>query len=197
MTMHLSSQEFVTALDKELTPARREHLEACASCQEQVAELRALTEEAAHDADVPEPSPLFWDHFQTRVLTAVQSEEPARNSWWTNWLDARTLVAIGAVVVAVAASSVLYMSRAVAPVPDTLADAGGVEAGAVADAATSLDGDEWEFVASVMGTLEGDDIHEVLAPSPNAVDAAIESLTSDERDRLVKLLKAGMGEGLE
>jgi hypothetical protein len=117
MTMHLSSQEFVTALDKELTPARREHLEACASCQEQVAELRALTQEAAHDADVPEPSPLFWDHFQTRVLTAVQSEERAHHSWWANWLDAKTLVAIGAVVVAVAASAALYVSRAVTPVP--------------------------------------------------------------------------------
>lgn len=197
MTKHLSSQEFVTALDKELTPARREHLEACASCQAQVAELRALVEEAAHDAEVPEPSPLFWDHFQGRVLTAVQSEEPARPAWWATWLDPRTFVAIGAVLVAVTVSAALYMSRTIAPTPDTLAEAGGVEASAGADAATSLNRDEWEFVASVMGTIEDEDIHEVLAPSPNAVDAAMESLTSDERERLVKLLKAGMGEGLE
>ena len=196
MTMHLSSQECVTALDNELTPARREHLDACESCQEQVTELRALVNEAAHDADVPEPSPLFWDHFQTRVLTAVQREEPSRRTWWTTWLDTRTFVAIGVLAV-VAASVALYMNRPIAPVADSLADATAVESSAVAETTTSLDGDEWEFVASVMGTLEGDDIHEVLAPSPNAVDAAMESLTGDERDRLVKLLKAEMGEGLE
>jgi hypothetical protein len=48
-----------------------------------------------------------------------------------------------------------------------------------------------------MGTLEGDDIHEVLAPSPDAVDSAIEALTGDQRDRFMKLLKAEMAEGME
>ena len=204
MTTHLSSQEFVDALgekDGVLAAARQSHLEGCASCQSQLAELRASMEDARDGADVPEPSPLFWDHFHARVLTAVQSEgQPERRAWWISWMDVRTMVAVGAVVVAVVASAALYLSRPASPVPGALADRGtdsgqGIESGALTDA--SLDGDEWEFVASVMGTLEGDDIHEVLAPSNDAVDAALESLTSDQRDRFVKLLKAEMAEGLE
>ena len=205
MTTHLSSQEFVDALggkDAALAPARQSHLDGCESCQAQVAELRALVEDANAGAEVPEPSPLFWDHFQARVLTAVQSEEPpGHRTWWTrvfDALDAKALVAAGAVVIAVTASLALYLNRPVAPVPSAQADGGEVVAvGAVADASPDLNGDEWAFVSSVMDTLEGDDIHEVLAPSHDAVDAAIEALSSDQRDRLMKLLKAEMSEGLE
>ena len=206
MTNHLSAQEFVNALDGALDVARQGHLDACPSCQAQVAELRAMTEDAAQGADVPEPSPLFWDHFQARVLTAVQSEgQPGRQAWWAGLLDARTLVAAAATIVAVVASIALYKSRLAEPVP-ALVDSGAVvESGVMADASTSLDppvgtgveNDEWEFVTSVMGTLEGDDMHEVLTPSSDAVNAAIEALTSDERDRFVKLLKGEKAEGLE
>ena len=212
MTNHLSSQEFVNAIEEKegkdgaLAASRQSHLDECASCQAQVAELRALMEDASAGAEVPEPSPLFWDHFQARVLTAVQAEgQPGRQAWWVNWLDARTLVAIGATVVAVVAIAALYTSRTAVPAP-AVVDGGEVAGSAVlAEASASLDkpvetgveNDEWAFVTSVMGTLEGDDMHEVLAPSYDAVDAAIETLTSEERDRLVKLLKAEMAQGLE
>jgi hypothetical protein len=209
MTNHLSSQEFVDALggkDGALAAGRQSHLDGCESCQAQVAELRAVTEDAGHGAEVPEPSPLFWDHFQARLLTAVQSEgQPGRQAWWKSGIETRTLVALGATVVAVVASAALYMSRSVAPAPALVESAQVAESGVPADASTSLDPPvgtgvenyEWEFVASVMGTLEGDDIHEVLAPSHHAVDSAIEALTSDQRDRFMKLLKAEMAEGSE
>lgn len=201
MTTHLSSQEFVDAVegnDGALAPARQSHLDGCAACQAQVAELRAVIEDAG-GADVPEPSPLFWDHFQARVLTAVQTEgRPGHRAWWTRLLDVRTLVAVSASLVAVVASAALYMNRASTPEPASQVESGAAaEAAMVADASASLDGDEWQFVASVMDTLEGDDIHEVLAPSQTAVDSAIEALTSDQRDRFMKLLKAEMSEGLE
>ena len=204
MTNHLSPQEFVSAIEEKdgkdgaLAPGRQSHLDGCASCQAQLTELRALMQDASLGADVPEPSPLFWDHFQTRVLTAVQSEgPPGHRAWWMNWADARTLVTLSATVVAVVASVALYMSRPVSPVP-ALVDGGEVvESAVLADASTSLDVDEWAFVTSVMGTLEGDDIHEVLTPSHDAVDAAFEALTSAERERFIQLLKADMTEGLE
>jgi hypothetical protein len=198
MTTHLSSQEFVSALedkDGALAPARQSHLDGCASCQAQVAELRAVIEDAAEDADVPEPSPLFWDHFPARVMTAVQSEgQPGQRAWWARLLDVRTLVAVSATGVAIVASVALYMNRPVAPVSVSVDRGDAVESAVVADASTSLDTDEWAFVTSVMGTLEGDDMHEVLTPSRDAVDTAIESLTNEQRDRFIKLLKS---EGLE
>ncbi len=199
MTTHLSAQEFVNALDGALAAARQSHLEGCASCQTQVDQLRAVMAKTGDDAQIPEPSPLFWDHFQARVLTAVQAEsQPARRAWWTNWADVRTLIAGSAVVIALVASVTLYVNRQVTPVPATLADGGEVvESGVLADASAALESDEWEFVSSVMGGLEGDDIHEVLTPSHDAVDAAFEALTVAERDRFMKLLKAELGEGLE
>lgn len=199
MTTHLSSQEFVNALDGTLPAARQSHVDACASCHTEIMELRALMARAGEGADMPEPSPLFWDHFQARVLAAVRVEgQPARHGWWRNWADARTLSVLGAIVVAVVASVALYVSRPVTLVPGALTDGGeAVESSVIADASTSLDGDEWEFVSSVMGSLEGDDIHEVLTPSRDAVDAAIEALTNAERERFIRLLKAEMTEGLE
>src|SRR5688572_33144572 len=124
MTTHLSSQEIVSAIDNALTAARHSHLDGCASCQAQVEDLRAVMADAREGADVPEPSPLFWDHFQARVLTAVQSEgQHGVRAWWTNWVDARTLVTLGATVVAIVAivaSVALYMNRPVAPAPSVL-----------------------------------------------------------------------------
>ena len=72
-----------------------------------------------------------------------------------------------------------------------------VETGVEPPVETGVDNDEWAFVTSVMGTLEVDDMQEVLTPSRDAVATAIESLTSEERDRFVKLLKAERTEGLE
>lgn len=196
MTTHLSSQEFVNAIDRTLTPSRQEHLATCASCQTQVEELRALVEEASHGAAVPEPSPLFWDHFQARVLAAVAAEgaHPAPEAWWKAWVRPGATLAASATALAIVTGLTVYMSRPVAPAPDTVADeASFVDEASVAEA---MD-DEWTFVTSVMGTLEIDDVHEVLAPSRDAVDAAFETLTSDERDRFMKLLKAGMAEGMD
>ena len=199
MTSHLSSQEFVNALDGALVDARQSHLDGCASCQAQVQELRTLLEDAAPGADMPEPSPLFWDHFQARVLTAVQDETaPARQAWWKNWADARTLVAVSVTIVAVVASASLYLSRPVTPGPDALTDGAELaEPSVLAEASTSLDGDEWDFVTSVMGTMKDDELHEVLTPTHDSVDAAMEALTSAERERFMKLLKAELTEGME
>lgn len=196
MTTHLSSQELVNALDQALAPSRQEHLTACPSCQAQVADLRALAEGVNQDAAVPEPSPLFWDHFQARVLAAVAAEDipAARAAWWNVRAHPRSALAVSATALAVVTGLAVYMARPVAPAPEMLADEPGfVDVASLADAAD----DEWAFVTGVMDTLEGDDMHEVLAPSRDAVDAAFEALTSDERDRFMRLLKAQLGEGMD
>ena len=196
MTTHLSSQEFVNALDHSLAAARHEHLAACAACQAQVNELRALVETASQDAAVPEPSPLFWDHFQSRVLAAVAAEgvSPTREAWWKAWMRPGASLAASATALAIVTGLAVYVGRPVTPGVDTPIDESGLVDTASLTAAVD---DEWAFVTSVMGTMESDDIHEVLAPSRDAVDAAFESLTSDERDRFMKLLKAGLGEGMD
>jgi len=191
MTTHLSSQEFVDALDLNLAPGRHTHLAECPSCQTQLAELRVLMEAAADGGAVPEPSPLFWEHFQARVRTAVEAEaaSAAPVSWWRALAGSRTFLTVSGSIATVALAVAVYLGRPVAP---TEGPAMTVDLVEEADTPLSLDGDEWEFMANMMGSLEQSDIHEVLTPSRDAVDAAIEALSSDERDTFMRLLAEGM-----
>jgi len=197
MTSHLSSQECVSALDQVLSSGRQAHLDGCVTCQTQVQELRAVLDTASEDMAVSEPSPLFWDHFPARVLAAVEAEatQPQPMSWWQSWASARTWLTASAAVLTVVLGVVLYLGRPVVPVTDDLT----AETVADTDAAAGamFDADEWAFVTSMMGALERDEVHEVLAPSRDAVDTAFEGLSNDERDRFMKLLKAELAEGLE
>lgn len=191
MTTHLSPQESVNALDGVLPQSRQSHLDSCAACRTHVDDLRAMMTTVGEVEDVPEPSPLFWDHFQARVQTAVQAEivHPAPAPWWAMIVSVRGAMAAAATVAVAAVAVVLYPGDPVAPVESAQV--------AVADDAMALETAEWEFVSEIMGTLEREDVREVLAPSPMAVDAAFEVLTSDERDAFVKLLTAEMAEGME
>jgi hypothetical protein len=66
----------------------------------------------AVDADVPEPSPLFWDHLSARIGERIDAESD--RSWWQAWIRPRVLVPLSA-----AACCVLIV--ALAPVRATLA----------------------------------------------------------------------------
>jgi hypothetical protein len=50
------------------------HLTECEGCRAKLAGLQAAWQAAA-DVNVPEPSPLFWDHLSARVREAVAAEE--------------------------------------------------------------------------------------------------------------------------
>src|ERR1700693_3635539 len=58
---HLTSVELVDLAEGTRAESSAPHLDTCEACRHQLAELRAAmsTTEAF---DVPEPSPLFWDH---------------------------------------------------------------------------------------------------------------------------------------
>jgi hypothetical protein len=194
MTTHLSPQESVNALDGVLPQNRQSHLDSCAACRTHVDDLRAMMTTVGEVEEVPEPSPLFWDHFQARVQTAVQAEmvRPAPAPWWAMIVSVRGAMAAAATVAVAMVAVALYPGDHVAPIAP-VEDA----QVAVADDAMALETAEWMFVSQIMGTLEQADVREVLAPSPRAVDNAFAALTSDERDAFVKLLTAEMAEGME
>ena len=86
---HLTPDELIDALEAERDPAasslppdRQAHLTACEACRREVHALAATLSEAKR-AGVPEPSPLFWNHFSERVSTAID-ESPS--SPWPSWL---------------------------------------------------------------------------------------------------------------
>ena len=70
---HLTESEFVDLFDGTLAAVRRQHVESCAACAAQAADLAT----SAHDVgqvDVPEPPPFFWTQFSARVSEAVSNE---------------------------------------------------------------------------------------------------------------------------
>src|SRR5215213_3425604 len=78
---HLEPTHLVDVLDGQGTAAMARHLEDCARCREQLASLES-TIGALSTGDIPEPSPLYWDHFAARVSARI--DEP--RGGWTAWL---------------------------------------------------------------------------------------------------------------
>jgi hypothetical protein len=71
--MHLNADDLVELAEGARPESSAPHLAACPQCRAQLDELRAAMSALA-DLDVPEPSPLFWDHFSQRVHDAVAAE---------------------------------------------------------------------------------------------------------------------------
>ena len=71
--MHLTPEELIDLAEGTRAEAASPHWQSCEVCRHQVVTLRA-TMSAAADLDVPEPSPLFWDHLSQRVRQAVAAE---------------------------------------------------------------------------------------------------------------------------
>jgi len=98
--MHLKDEEFVDLADgaapSEADRRRQEgHLASCAECRQKLAGLRSTLREVAA-VDVPEPSPLFWDHFSRRVHDAVGAEArtPVGRAWLPWMFPAAALAAL-------------------------------------------------------------------------------------------------------
>src|SRR5712672_889696 len=98
--MHLNAEALVDIAEGTRPETAAPHLASCEACRAQVRELRAMIS-AAQDAEVPEPSPLFWDHLSSRVGEAVAAEGASRRSWRNALLWRRgvldPLLAVGAV----------------------------------------------------------------------------------------------------
>jgi hypothetical protein len=80
MTRHVSEEELVDlALEAGAEDARR-HAEGCSTCSSRLSELReglAL----ARQAEIPEPSPLYWEALRRNVGRKI-AEEPRRFAAW-------------------------------------------------------------------------------------------------------------------
>jgi hypothetical protein len=109
---HLSEEALVDLLDGTGgDPEARAHAAACEHCRARL-ERAASGLELAREADVPEPSPLFWDSFRRQVDRRIQAGDPA--PVWRRFAAAPWLAVAAALLVAVA----VLMPRGHAPAPD-------------------------------------------------------------------------------
>ena len=112
---HLTADELVDVVEGLVAETDLPHLGACDACRRQLAELKSTMATAA-EAEVPEPSPLFWDHFSARVHEAVAIEDIPRDSWWrrvVSWPG--VLMPVSAVAAAVLIVAVMFNPRMTAP----------------------------------------------------------------------------------
>ena len=175
---HLTSDELVDALDGVLGAGRKHHLDGCRPCQQQLADLGAVLGEA-RAVDVPEPSPLYWQHLSDRVRTAIDAG-PLDSGGWRNWVRWPVLAPI-------AALALLVMALAVA-LPRQTTVAPGVE---VSESVDGLPDDRFAIVADLVGELDWDTAVSVgLTVEPGAADRAMLELSATEQQELTRLLQA-------
>ncbi|MFA5907605.1 MAG: hypothetical protein WC815_02405 [Vicinamibacterales bacterium] len=183
---HLTSDELVDALDGVLETARKDHLDACPPCQQQLADLAAVLRDT-RDVPVPEPSPLYWQHLSERVRAAIDAE-PLTAGGWRHWLRWPVLVPIGALALIVMALMVAVPRQQ--PVTTTAAVTGAPDTDTEVAPAAAGD-DSWVVVADLVGDIDWDTaVSAGLTVEPGAADQAVLELTAAEQQELTRLLKA-------
>jgi len=196
---HLTPDQIVDAIEAtdgkvELPPAASAHLAGCEICQAERASLaKALGE--ARAVTIPEPSPLFWDHFSRRVTAATSDDATPRlmttgGLWRWGWRPFAT-VAIAACAVVL----VVLMRRG-----PRLDESGPVAVPAVAALAPAaapaefvgMDDGSLSVVAAVAADLKTDELQQVARPTADATGAAMEDLTPAQCAELMRLIKTQM-----
>lgn len=174
---HLTSDELLDAVEGLLDAERRAHLASCEECQRQLADLSGVLGEA-RQVSVPEPSPLFWQHFSQRVSRAIDEAPAARG--WPAWLRWQVLLPLGAVAMIVAALAMV--------VPNHNAT---VEIASDPPTAAEPVGDSWVAFAELVGDVDLDTAAAAgMIGKPDVVDQAVLELTAEEQQELTRLLKA-------
>jgi hypothetical protein len=148
-----------------------------------------LIERVSQALDVPDPSPLFWEHFPDRVRAAVHAApEASPFGWWR-----RRAGALALSMAAVAAlATVLYVRDGSTPV-DAPQPAVVQEIQPPADF-ESMDADAgWAVVSDVAESAGPEMLREAgFGVAPGATEPAIEALNEKERIEFMALLKAEM-----
>jgi hypothetical protein len=188
---HLSRDEWLALVEADEPPARHQHLDACPTCRDEVSRGRALLA-GMRQMDVPEPSPLFWDHFSARVAAGLGATPAPVTGGWPRWrILAPLTVGVGALVLSVAVerghlrSAAPLASRSVQTVVDApLPDAGAPDDG------------QWQLLSHMAGDFDVDTLSDSLGRSPaTETETAVWQLNEQERAELTRLLRAELQPG--
>jgi hypothetical protein len=213
----LSRDRLREAVEESASPESAAHLAVCPRCRREVETLRRTLEEL-RAVDVPEPSPLFWDHLSARVREAIAEEPPRdaasgrwawlRSSQGRGWL--RPALALATTVLIVA----LFVDRGVRRAPGgppspTLPARTAADAMATSGIDLAAD-DDWQFIVDVAANVadaeaavaDVSDRPDAAADGEGAFDTrtgafdlAVSELSAEEQRELVKLLNEALAAG--
>jgi hypothetical protein len=192
---HLSREELIDSLEGTLAPAREAHADGCASCRAERASLQQVLQRVAA-VEVPEPSPLFWEHFGARVREAVERQPQPVSTGWQAWAWPRWAVGAATLLVCITLGWAGYRDHRYG----RLTGSGSVRllhegAPDTSDPALSvaLSDEDWNLVVSMAEDVTVDDADEPgLVVRPGATDRALTDLSSEQRSELARLLTAEM-----
>jgi len=172
MTAHLADDVLLDVSEGTETEAARAHVAACAECRQRAHEARQGLALLA-EADLPEPSPLYWSSFRRQVERRLES--PARRLLRPALL-APLLAAAAAVAVAVWA-----------PRPGSAPS--GSLAAPVLPAWSALPPAEEDDALIVLGAVvpSGEDVS--LAPSCEGASCLVAELSEEESAALADALR--------
>jgi hypothetical protein len=192
MPRHLSAAELLDVAEGIADEHRYPHLSTCSDCRVQVDDARAAL--AVVDiVEVPEPSPLFWDHLSARVHEAVAREQSSDGVWRGGWIPWRLVAPIAAAAIVAVAMSVLPRSPRIAPESPPPGTAATVSATPV-DAPLADDA-SLSFVADLASDLDLDGAAQAgLAVRAGAVDGVLPTLSETETAELERLLTEALAE---
>ena len=199
MTTHFRDTEFVEFADGTLAPSRAGHLDTCARCRAQAEEVAAAIREVSK-VEMPEPSPLFWDHFSARVREQVAHEVPEPAGWWSS-VGVRALVPfVAALAVLIAFASTVLVPRVTRSAPPA-GELASSHARPDASSATAADIDllapvdernaeVWAVLTAAASDMAVEDAHAAgMDTHPGAVDHEVTHLNQAELTELGRLLR--------
>jgi len=196
---HLTDTQIGEAAEGEQESAPLSHLAACALCARRVGELRAALREAA-SVPVPDPSPLFWEHFPARVSLAIDTAPTRERRWWSPgslaWLGAAAVIMISVVGFYATQTAVDPGAGPRVAVKATMVSPSADAEVSNADQASpdGVDGPEsdeaWALMQSLAVDLHYDDVRAAgVMPRPGSIESVATELSEHERAELVRLIQ--------
>ncbi len=198
MTRHLSPEDFIDALEGRRAAAELPHLGECDACRARLGDLHAAWLAAAA-VDVPEPSPLFWDHLSARVRDAIAAEPVPARRWWLvpgSWRAASLTAALAAAVAVLVAVGVRPPSTPSSTVASQVAASDAVSPSRAAEDPFTIENDEpLALVADLASELDWDSAAEFGFTSRDGADRAIAEMSEAERAELERILTDALEHG--
>jgi hypothetical protein len=189
---HLTRAELLDAIEvpAQLPADLAQHVRQCQRCRNEAEALRAMVARAAGER-VPEPSPLFWDHFSARVADTLRNESISPESAaWFGRLRPLTTWAVAAAAIALVTLGVVWRATLHAPSFRRIVPPDVITRALPPPASDNVDADErWAVVRAAAEDLAWEDVQEAgIAASPGATEDVVLQLTADERSELARLL---------
>ena len=187
--MHLKDDELVDLAEGARPESSAPHLASCEQCRRLVHEMRAMMSVVA-DVDVPEPSPLYWNHMAARVREEVATDASPRRvaAAWKHVLMPESAAVVAALMIMVVALG----SRLIAPPPSPAAPAAVVvkDGGAVDlwDDPASEDDESLTLMASLSAGLDLEGVGDTDLAVRGSAEHAVTHMDPDDLRELQRLL---------